>query len=191
VGAPGWGARHGELGPNQRESPHIDRDLLKRRSRHEALEGRISRGVERKARAAAPNRVPGCGPGGRGFESRRSPSRLQTGAALCHRGRAVQSTVPAPLPCAAWFSLGTVSDCVAHLRESLDLQAFRGEIHRCRQPLTPAQAASSSELGPDLGPKAARYPGSGSRDSAVGDVPSSSFTRAGYSSRRFRLSSCW
>src|SRR5215218_4915842 len=33
-------------------------------------------------------------------------SRLQTCAWLCHRGKAVRSTVLAPLPCEAWFSLG-------------------------------------------------------------------------------------
>jgi hypothetical protein len=70
----GFGPKPRDWARNQRGSPGIDRDLRKHASWHDPLEGRIWGRVERKTKRPSPNRVPGCGPGGRGFESRRSPS---------------------------------------------------------------------------------------------------------------------
>jgi hypothetical protein len=71
--------------------------------------------------------------------------------------------------------------------EGPHLKAFHGENRRCRQPLLSPQGTADSELGPDLGPNAASLAGSGSLDSAAGEVPSRSFTRARYSSRRLSV----
>jgi hypothetical protein len=74
----GWAQRQ-ELGPKPTGSSRIERDRPHRGAEARLWNPRQSSGVERKSRARARNRVPACGPGGRGFESRRSPSAGRAG----------------------------------------------------------------------------------------------------------------
>ena len=92
------------------------------------------------------NRV-ACHAGGRGFESRRSRSGLQTCAWLCHRGKAVRCTVHPPLPCQAWFSLLSASDVVARVAFRAGARAARPG--RCGSYPRLKRTSSSRSLPPD------------------------------------------
>jgi hypothetical protein len=75
---PGIGAR------NRRHRPRIERDLGALLVEGEPTESRFPGGIEREP---GPDRRPCCGPGGRGFESRRSP---KSPANLCFERTSVR-----------------------------------------------------------------------------------------------------